>query len=97
MKANEISILYDAVLSSPAMDEKVKLNFAVSRKCLLLVNKLLAIGLDADKAAKDLRLQVLFGESTMEELHTFSSMCLERGDLSSLSEKLTSATASLGN
>lgn len=92
MTGNEMTKLYDTLLSVPGMNENVRLNQAISRKQLLLLSQVLEEGLAA--AAKD-KGSVLsfFPPEAGSELQVIIGDCLDKAGLSGLNGKLKEFSA----
>lgn len=87
MAMNEMTRLYDTLLSIPGMNDQVRLNLQISRKVVLLLSQILESGL---KAAKDSPNSVLafFPENANEELRAMIDELLQKAGLTELSAKL---------
>ncbi|AXB57729.1 MULTISPECIES: hypothetical protein [Flavobacterium] len=90
---NEVSKVYDTVLSIPGMNEMVKIDLRISRKNVLLLCRLIEQGLLAEKDAASL-IGILSNES-VNELRNFSDDCLQKSGLVELNQKLLELSAGL--
>lgn len=86
LSEKEISMLYETILSSPGMNENVKLSIVVSRKNALLLTSLLDNGIDHENGTN--KLFVAAGEESVDLLKKLSVEILEKAGLSSLHERL---------
>jgi hypothetical protein len=86
LSEKEISMLYETVLSSPGMNENVKLSIVVSRKNALLLSSLIDSGIDHENGTN--KLFVVAGEESLELLKKLSVDILEKAGLSGLQERL---------
>ena len=57
MPTKEIFKIYEAVLSSPGMEDRVRIDLKISRKNILLISRLIEHGLDIEDGKRD---QILF-------------------------------------
>ncbi|MEP6628111.1 MAG: hypothetical protein ABJA32_09020 [Ginsengibacter sp.] len=91
MQKNDVARIYDTVLSIPGMNEKVKVNLLVTRKNLLLLNKVIERGLNSketdDKAVNIL--DIIAGDP-LKELKELAAELLDKGGLAEMNEKLRS-------
>jgi len=82
---NEVSKVYDTVLSIPGMSEPVKIDLKISRKNVLLLSHIIGKGLDLKE--DDGFLSSISGEGLME-LQNLSQECLQKAGLVELNQKL---------
>ena len=83
---NEVSKVYDTVLSIPGMSEMVKIDLKISRKNVLLLSHLIEQGLLQEKDSSIL-LSSLSQEGLLD-LKNVSQECLQKAGLVELNEKL---------
>ena len=91
MQKNDVARIYDTVLSTPGMNEKVKVHLQITRKNLLLLHKLIERGLngkDTDDKTVNL-LEIINGES-LQELKEVAVELLDKAGLTEMNEKLRS-------
>jgi len=91
MQKNDVARIYDTVLSTPGMNEKVKVHLQITRKNLLLLHKLIERGLngkDTDDKTVNL-LEIINGESS-QELKEVAVELLDKAGLTEMNEKLRS-------
>ncbi len=88
MNTNEVAKVYDTVLSIPGMNETVKLNIQISRKNVLLLNRIIERGLTIKDNDKSGSLMDIFSKESLQELGAFSDECLKKAGLVDLNEKL---------
>jgi len=91
MAMNEMTRLYDTLLSIPGMNDQVRLNLQVSRKVVLLLCQILESGLVEAKEDPNSVL-AYFPEQANEELRTMISDLLHKAGLTELSGKLRGYT-----
>jgi hypothetical protein len=83
---NEVSKVYDTVLSIPGMSEPVRIDLKISRKNVLLLSHLIDQGLAHEKDSSIL-LSTL-SEEGVTDLKNLSKECLQKAGLVELNEKL---------
>jgi hypothetical protein len=88
MNTSEVAKVYDTVLSIPGMNETVKLNVHISRRNVLLLNRIIERGLTAKDSDKANSLMDVFSKESLQELAAFSDECLKKAGLVDLNEKL---------
>lgn len=95
MENNVMVLLYDALLSSPGMNETVKVNLQVSRKQVLLLGQVMENGLNQANAETPGLLSAM-PEGSSEELWEVIQECLSKAGLTDLNEKLKSLNSPKG-
>jgi hypothetical protein len=90
LTTTDVAQVYDTILSIPGMNETVKIDLKISRKNVLLLNRVIERGLtlEPDDTASGL-LNVVPGD-VLEELTALANDCLKKAGLTELSEKLKS-------
>ena len=83
---NEVSKVYDTVLSIPGMNEMVKIDLKISRKNVLLLSHLIEQGLLQEKDSSILLSSL--SEEGLLDLKNVSQECLQKAGLVELNEKL---------
>ncbi|MDH7459809.1 hypothetical protein QEG73_00925 [Chitinophagaceae bacterium 26-R-25] len=86
LSEKEISMLYETVLSSPGMNDNVKLAITMTRKNALLLSSLIDSGIANENGTN--KLFVAAGEENVELVKKLSEDILEKAGLSSLHERL---------
>ncbi|GAA4905928.1 hypothetical protein [Mucilaginibacter defluvii] len=90
LSTNELAGVYDALLSMPGMNEKVKVNLNLSRKDALLLGCLIkksTAGKEGEKAG--IILDNLSAEN-LKELGVYADEILSKSEMTDVSIKLTS-------
>ena len=90
LSEKEVAIIYETLLSSPGMNDLVKLDIKTSRKNVLLLAKIIERGMLVKKGESVEGLLSVSGENALAELQKISSDLLERSGLSAMNEKLQS-------
>ncbi|UUF13132.1 MULTISPECIES: hypothetical protein [Flavobacterium] len=83
---NDVSKVYDTVLSIPGMNEIVRIDLKISRKNVLLLTHV--IGRGADLKDDDAGLLASVSEEGLQNLKNLSEECLQKAGLVELNQKL---------
>jgi hypothetical protein len=87
LTTNDVARVYDTILSSPGINETVKIDLKLSRKNAFLLSAVIERGL----SLKDDKVSGLLesaAEESHQELRNISDECLRKAGLIELSEKL---------
>jgi len=90
LTTNDIAQVYDTILSIPGMNETVKIDFKISRKNVLLLNRVIERGLTLKQGDKSSNLLDIVPQDALQELTSLADDCLKKAGLTELSEKLKS-------
>lgn len=90
LTTNDIAQVYDTILSIPGMNETVKIDLKISRKNVLLLNRVIERGLTPKPDDKLTSLLEIVPEDALQELTSLADDCLKKAGLIELSEKLKS-------
>lgn len=89
MQNNEIEKIYDTLLSTPGMNDEVKISLKISRKHILVLSQLIDQGTDKD--AKEISGMLrLAGKDAIAAIQQINIDLLEKAGLSAMKEKLAS-------
>ncbi|WP_316835055.1 hypothetical protein [Pedobacter nutrimenti] len=88
MTADEVSVIYDAVLSVPGMEDTVKINLSISRKKVLLLSQVIEAGLKA-KDGSLVQLIASLPKEAAAEIKMLKEECLDKAGLIELDKKLS--------
>jgi hypoxanthine-guanine phosphoribosyltransferase len=91
LTTNDVAKVFDTILSTPGMNEMVKIDLKISRKNVLLLNHVIERGLTLENDATGL-LGSLSTE-VMTELKMLSEECLQKAGLVELNQKLAVLSA----
>lgn len=83
---NDVSKVYDTVLSIPGMSEVVKIDLKISRKNVLLLSQIISKGMELKEEYGGFPASVSEGGFT--ELKSLCEECLQKAGLVELNEKL---------
>ena len=87
LTTNEVSRLFDTIMSIPGMNEVVKIDLKVSRKIVLLLNHVISKGIELKEDDGGLLSNV--SEEALIDLKNLSEECLQKAGLVELNQKLT--------
>ena len=91
LKTNDVAKVFDTILSTPGMNEMVKIDLKKKKKNVLLLNHVIERGLTLENDATGL-LGSLSVE-VMTELKKLSEECLQKAGLVELNQKLAILSA----
>ncbi|MGH2642972.1 MAG: hypothetical protein ACRDE2_03410 [Chitinophagaceae bacterium] len=94
LSTNDVTGVYETILSIPGMDEPVKIDFKVSRRNILLLHSVIERGLSDKEDKKSIHLLDIVPEETLQELREFSESCIQKAGLVALKEKLQALSVS---
>lgn len=86
-----VAKVYDTILSIPGMNDEIKVNLRISRKNLLLLNKVIERGING-KDSEDKSISVLesIPKEALQEIGEIAVQLLSKAGLSEMNEKLKS-------
>lgn len=90
LTTTDIAQVYDTILSIPGMNDTVKIDLKISRKNVLLLNRVIERGLTLRQNDKSSNLLDIVPEDTLQELTSLADDYLKKAGLIELSEKLKS-------
>jgi len=85
---NDVAKVFDTILSTPGMNEIVKIDLKISRKNVLLLNHVIERGLSTKADDKSVSLLGSISEESLQELKLIANECLQKAGLIELREKL---------
>ena len=88
LTTNEVAQVFDTIMSSPGMNDAVRVDVRVSRKALLLLHQVIEHGV-SKKGDGELSLLTNASEETLSELISIGTDCLQKAGLVEMSEKLS--------
>lgn len=87
MTTNEVAQVFDTILSIPGMNETVKIDLKISRKNVLLLNRIIERGL-SEKGEDKSGLLANIPDDNFQELKAMAEEALQKAGLVELSQKL---------
>lgn len=89
LTTKDIAAVYETILSTPGMNDIIKIDLKISRRNVLLLNSVIERGLITKEAGKQAtNILDIVPEETIHELSSVSVDFLQRAGLTELSEKL---------
>ncbi|MEO6931460.1 MAG: hypothetical protein ABI151_07530 [Chitinophagaceae bacterium] len=88
ISTTEMAQVYDTILSIPGMNETVKISLQISRKNVLLLDRIIERGLSTNSEDKKSNILTVVPPEVLHELTMLSEECLKKAGLKDLSEKL---------
>jgi hypothetical protein len=88
LTTNDVAKVFDTILSTPGMNEMVKIDLKISRKNVLLLNQVIERGLSGKEDDKLLSLLGNVSQESVQELKMLADECLQKAGLVELTEKL---------
>jgi hypothetical protein len=90
LTTKDVAIVYETLLTSPGMNDAVKVTLTIPRKDVLLLSKVIELGLSMkDDTSKGGLLSAVSGES-LDELNTVAADLLKKAGLTEMYDKLNS-------
>ncbi|MCH5598015.1 hypothetical protein [Niabella ginsengisoli] len=87
LNTNDVLKVYDTILSTPGMNDMVKIDLRISRKNILLLSQVIEKGILL-KDEKEGSLIASVPNDNLEALKTLATECLQKAGLVDLQEKL---------
>lgn len=88
LSQKDVAIVYETLLSSPGMNDTVKLDMRMPRKNVLLLTKIIELGMAAKQDDNGGFLQAA-GSDALEALKTLGGELLQKAGLTEMHQKLT--------
>jgi len=89
LSVKEVAVVYETLLSSPGMNDTVRIALSVSRKNVLLLAKVMEMGMTMKDDAKAGLLNFISQES-LNDLTAISGDLLQKSGLTEMYDKLNS-------
>jgi hypothetical protein len=90
LSTKDAAIVYETLLSSPGMNDAVKIEMRIPRKMVLLLTKVIESGLAIKNEDAHDGLLSIADKGTLEELKNISVDILRKAGLTEMNEKLNS-------
>lgn len=88
LTTNDITQVYDTILSIPGMNDTVKIDLKISRKNVLLLTRVIERGLTMKQDDKSSNILDIVPKEILQEFTALADDCLKKAGLTDLSEKL---------
>jgi len=93
LTAKDVTAIFETLLSSPGMNDEVKINFRASRKTILLLSKTIELGLSVKDGGETGGLFGAVNDQTIEGIKSISNEILGHAGLTEMYQKLNSLQA----
>jgi hypothetical protein len=91
LTTNDVAKVFDTILSTPGMNEMVKIDLKISRKNVLLLHHVIERGMTIENDVSDV-LGSLSKEG-LSELKNVAEECLQKAGIVELNQKLSTLSA----
>lgn len=88
LSAKDVAIVYETILTSPGMNDTVKLDVRMPRKNVLLLTKIIELGIASKNDHDTGGFLQAAGGNALEELKTVSGELLQKAGLTEMHQKL---------
>jgi hypothetical protein len=88
LSTKDAAIVYETLLSSPGMNDTVKISMQLARKNVLLLAKLIEHGVTAKDGVAQGGILSMVNDETVATLNTVSAELLKKAGLNELNERL---------
>jgi hypothetical protein len=88
ISSSDVAKVYDTILSIPGMNDTVKLELKITRKNILLLDQVIAKGLNGKEDRESASFLELVSPEVAQKLSMLAADCLQKVGLTVLSEKL---------
>ena len=90
MNVEDLKQVYGALLSSPGMDDVVKIDLKINRRLVLLLSQIIERGVGAKGKDGFFGMVDISGAEEIQHLTDLAKDCLEKAGLTALNQKLIS-------
>lgn len=88
LSTKEVSIVYETLLTSPGMNDNVKIDFRIPRKNVLLLSKIIELGLSVKDENMQVGLLAVTDAETLADLRSVVVELLKKAGLTEMNDKL---------
>lgn len=89
LSTKDVTVVYETLLSSPGMNDTVKISLHIPRKNVLLLSKIIELALSVKDNEQNNLLQVA-GQDVLSELNSLTGDLLQKAGLTEMYNKLHS-------
>lgn len=89
LSTKDVTVVYETLLSSPGMNDSVKIFLNIPRKNVLLLTKIIKLGMSVKDNEQGGLMQIVSKES-LEELNDLAGDLLQKAGLTEMYNKLNS-------
>lgn len=93
LSTKDIQMVWETLLSSPGMNEQVKIGLNLSRKNVLLLTKVIELGLSNKEGNGEQSIVGIAKKETLTELIALSEELLNKAGLQEMNSKLLTLSA----
>ena len=90
LSAKDSALVYETILTSPGMNDSVKIDLRISRKNVLVLVKLIEWGLSTMNGGTESGLLNTVGKETLSEIKNIPGDLLLKAGLTEMNDKLNS-------
>jgi len=88
LSTKDVALVYETLLSSPGMNDVIKISFSASRKQVLLLSKIIELGLSVKAEGSQTGIVGVIETAAVEELQGLSGDLLKKAGLTEMNDKL---------
>lgn len=89
LSTKDVTVVYETLLSSPGMNDTVKISLHIPRKNVLLLTRIIELGLSAKENEQGGLMQIV-GKESITELNELTGDLLQKAGLTEMYNKLNS-------
>ena len=91
LTTNDVAKVFDTILSTPGMNEMVKIDLKISRKNVLLLHHVIERGMTVENDVSGVLGSL--SKDGLSELKNVAEECLQKAGIVELNQKLTTSSA----
>jgi hypothetical protein len=88
LSSKDAALIYETLLSSPGMNDNVKIDLRMTRKTVLILSKIIELGLNCNKESKQAGLLLAAQDNILEIISGIPAILLGKAELAVTYEKL---------
>lgn len=88
LSSKDVAVVYETLLSSPGMNESVKIALQIPRKNVLILSRIIELGLSA-KANEESGLLLVAGKEVLADVNALTDELLQKAGLTDVRNKLS--------
>lgn len=90
LSTKDVAVVYETLLSSPGMNDAVKISFSIPRKNVLLLSKVIGAGLSLKDGGEQNGLLGIMDAEMENQLRLLTDELLNKAGLTEMNEKMNS-------
>ena len=87
LSSKDVTVVYETLLSSPGMNDSVKISLHIPRRNILLLTKIIELGLSVKESEQGVIMQVV-GKETIADINGLTGDLLQKAGLTEVYSKL---------